>query len=119
MCVRFVFSDPAAVRDTVQQSLTKPPSSFQTRPFSSSSHTLSWTPQSPPLETNRGSPKQESGTGTVPSLKNLDLTLAGFAATKIFDNQHSLPTLTGKSHQLSLDYLYNQKKIVDIRQKEI
>lgn len=54
-----------------------------------------------------------------PSLKKLDLTLAGFAATKIFDNQHSLPTLTGKSHQLSLDYLYNQKKFVDIRQKEI
>lgn len=53
-----------------------------------------------------------------PSLKNLDLTLAGFAATKIFDNQHSLPTLTGKSHQLSLDYLYNQKKLlISVRKK--
>ncbi len=34
------------------------------------------------------------------SLKNLDLILARFFATKIFDNQHRLPTLTGKSHQL-------------------
>ncbi len=102
VCTFCLFRPGCCAGHGLSRGLTKPPSSFQTRPFSSSSHTPSHGHLSP-LHWRRTvvQPKTRVRYGhsaiIQPSLKNLDLILARFFATKIFDNQHRLPTLTGKA----------------------